>query len=80
VVADLAFSRAELVHCARSEMVVHLEDLLRRRLPLVILARVREEWVADAARLAAPELGWDAARIREEVDAVVDRWGQEGHR
>ncbi|MFH1983456.1 MAG: glycerol-3-phosphate dehydrogenase/oxidase [Pseudomonadota bacterium] len=75
LVPDLPFSRAEMVHAARTEMVVHLEDLVRRRIPLVILSHMDTGSLEDAAHLAAPELGWDAARVAVEIAAVQERWG-----
>ena len=39
IVPALPFIYADLLFCARNEMVVHLEDLLRRRMPLLILAQ-----------------------------------------
>ncbi|NOS75192.1 MAG: glycerol-3-phosphate dehydrogenase/oxidase [Methyloglobulus sp.] len=40
---ELPFIMADLVFCARHEMVVHLDDLLGRRLPLLILAKITAE-------------------------------------
>jgi glycerol-3-phosphate dehydrogenase len=69
IVPDLPFIRADLLLSARDEMAVHLADLLRRRLPLLILARLDEVMLQDLARLIAPAMGWDDARIRQEVEA-----------
>ena len=66
IVADIAFCRAEIVHAAREEMARSLEDV-----PLLLLARLDEEALRDAARLAGGELGWDEARQHEEVAALV---------
>jgi glycerol-3-phosphate dehydrogenase len=74
LVPDLPFSRAEVVHVARTEMIVHLEDLLRRRIPLAILTRMDMALLDAAARLAAPELGWDDERVAAELKAVKQRW------
>ncbi|MEZ6061429.1 MAG: glycerol-3-phosphate dehydrogenase/oxidase [Planctomycetaceae bacterium] len=70
IVRDLPFCRAEVVHAARSEMVRTLVDLLRRRIPLLILTRLTQETITDVCDLAAPELGWDAARCAQEVATV----------
>jgi len=43
IVAELPFIYADLVFCAREEMVVHKDDLLRRRMPLLILAKLTED-------------------------------------
>ena len=66
---DLPFIGADLLFCARDEMVLHLPDLLRRRLPLLILARLDEAALRRLAALVAPELGWDTGRIEQEVAA-----------
>jgi glycerol-3-phosphate dehydrogenase len=59
IVADLPFIYADLVFCARNEMVVSLYDLFRSRLPLLILARLSQEVLAAIISTLAPELGWD---------------------
>lgn len=69
IVPELPFISADLVLCARDEMVLHLSDLLRRRMPLLILARLGAAEVQRIAELVAPELGWDAARTALEVEA-----------
>ncbi|TAN52070.1 MAG: glycerol-3-phosphate dehydrogenase/oxidase [Methylococcaceae bacterium] len=41
--AELPLLYADLLYCAREEMVVYPADLLRRRLPLSILSRIAED-------------------------------------
>ena len=60
---------ADLLFCARNEMVVHLDDLLRRRLPLLILARLNEAEIQRLALLVSTALDWDQDRINREVSA-----------
>ena len=55
----LPFIVADLVFCAQHEMVVHLEDLLRRRLPLLILSKMAPAELQRLARIAAKALAWD---------------------
>lgn len=74
--ADVPFIKADLLHCAESEMVVCLEDLLRRRLPLVILRRMAKPELHSLARLVADELGWDSARIDQEVSDCSEKWSK----
>jgi glycerol-3-phosphate dehydrogenase len=69
IVSELPFIYADLLLCARDEMVVHLPDLLRRRMPLLILAKISETDLAHFAELLAPALGWDADRMAREVEA-----------
>ena len=71
IVPTLPFVYADLLFCAREEMVVHLDDLLRRRMPLLILAKLNESelWLI-AARVSAI-LGWDEASVKQEVAALA---------
>ncbi|EIC30633.1 glycerol-3-phosphate dehydrogenase [Methylomicrobium album BG8] len=70
IVADAPFIVADLLVCARTEMVVRLEDLLRRRLPLLILAKLAPKEVRRIAETIAPVLGWDQERIEAELKAI----------
>ncbi len=68
IVPDLAYVWAEAVYSARHEHVTALEDVLARRIRLNLLDR--SHGVGSARRVAAliaPVLGWDAARIDDEV-------------
>ncbi|MFZ5503115.1 MAG: FAD-dependent oxidoreductase [Pseudomonadota bacterium] len=69
IVPELPLIYADLLLCARDEMVVHLADLLRRRMPLSILAGLNAGQVRHLAELVAPELGWDATVLEREVQA-----------
>lgn len=69
IISTLPFIYADLLWSAGNEMVVHLSDLLRRRMPLMLLARLTEDDLKHCAAAAAPALGWDEARISEEVAA-----------
>ncbi len=69
IVSDLPLILADLLFCATDEMVVHLSDLLRRRMPLLILARLDEDELRRLAVLVAPVLGWNEERIAQEVVA-----------
>jgi len=69
IVSALPLIYADLLLCARDEMAMHLSDLLRRRMPLMILAQMETAQVRHLAELLAPALGWDAARVDQEVEA-----------
>ncbi len=62
---------ADMLFCAEHEMVVHLHDLLRRRMPLTIMTRLDELKLREIAVLVAPQLGWDDADIDREVDLCL---------
>ncbi len=66
---------AELRQAARAEGVVHLDDLLLRRLRLgLLLPHGGKERMEHIRRLAQPELGWDDARWQAEVVSYARLW------
>ena len=71
IISELPFIYADLILCARDEMAVHLSDLLRRRVPLLILAKLNAAELRHLAELVAPELGWDADMIAQEVEVCL---------
>lgn len=71
IVPALPFIYADLLFCAREEMVVHLEDLLRRRVPLLILAKLTESELEQIAQRVSAVLGWDDARVTQEMAIVL---------
>ena len=65
---------AEVVYCARKEMIVSLEDLLKRRLGLQYFDwQIAMEAAPIAARLLARELGWTMTRTRTEIETYIER-------
>lgn len=69
VMPELPFIHADLLWSACNEMAVHLDDLLRRRMPLLILARLTESDLRRLANAVAPTLGWDEAALNKEIAA-----------
>ncbi|HBZ29935.1 MAG TPA: glycerol-3-phosphate dehydrogenase/oxidase [Nitrosomonas nitrosa] len=61
------FIEADLLHCAAEEMVVHLDDLLRRRIPLLILAKLTEADLRQIITKISDILSWDEARCVQEI-------------
>lgn len=57
IVPALPFIYADLLYCARNEMVIHPDDLLRRRMPLHILAKLGEDTMRRIADTVATSLG-----------------------
>ncbi|HQS58098.1 MAG: FAD-dependent oxidoreductase [Gallionellales bacterium 35-53-114] len=58
---------ADLIFCARNEMVVHLDDLLRRRMPLIILNKFTMPELGRLAFEVSTELGWDDSMMKREL-------------
>ena len=69
--ATVPFIQADLCWCAQHEMIVHLDDLLRRRLPLLILAKLDASSLQAIAEQIAPLLNWSAAQIQLEVQRCL---------
>jgi glycerol-3-phosphate dehydrogenase len=66
---------AELRWAARAEAVVHLDDLLLRRVRLgLLLPHGGQDYLAQIRGIAQPELGWDDTRWEAEVAAYTHLW------
>lgn len=69
VAPEVPLSVAEIQYAIRQEMALTLVDILERRTRLSYFATETARDAAPAvAAIAARELGWDAIRIRREVD------------
>jgi glycerol-3-phosphate dehydrogenase len=74
-VPDSSTLWAELRWAARNEQVVHLDDLLLRRVRLGLLLPNGGEAHLPALRaLCQPELGWDDTRWESEARAYLTLW------
>ncbi len=71
---DCPFIIADLLYCAENEMVVHLEDLLRRRLPLLITRKIKMTELQEMAVQVGPILDWNPGRIEKEIKSCADKW------
>jgi glycerol-3-phosphate dehydrogenase len=66
---------AEIVHAASRERIVHLSDLLLRRVRVGLLTDQGGRTHLDRIRhLCAPQLNWDAARWRKEIRNYLETW------
>ncbi len=61
---------AEIAWTVRTEMVSHLTDVVLRRTELGSAGHPGDAALAAAARIAAAELDWDAARMSTEIASV----------
>jgi glycerol-3-phosphate dehydrogenase len=73
ITPTLPFIAADLVFCAANEMVVHLDDLLRRRIPLLILAKMTKTELRHLAEIAAKTLGWDEVTLNNELEICIKK-------
>jgi glycerol-3-phosphate dehydrogenase len=74
ITPTVPFITADLVFCAGNEMVVHLEDLLRRRVPLLILAKMTLAELRHIAEIVAATLSWDEATLNSEVEMCIEKY------
>jgi glycerol-3-phosphate dehydrogenase len=74
IFSDLPFIVADLVFSAHYEMAVHLEDLLRRRMPLLVLARMTQAEILHLAKIVARELNWSEETVKEEAAICCQKW------
>lgn len=65
---------AEVAFAVRSEMALHLTDVVLRRTELGTAGRPGEDVLSDAADVAAAELGWNEEHRAEEMRAVQRRY------
>ncbi len=73
---DEAILAAEVVWCARNELVRRLQDL-RRRCRVALGGCAGLDCARIAAQLAGRELGWDEGRIRAELGDLLDQGWRE---
>lgn len=74
-IADTWFLWAELRHAARVERVVHLEDLLLRRVRAgLVLPEGGAEHLPRVRTICQQELGWDDARWAQEAQRYLATW------
>lgn len=71
---------AEVIHGIREEMAQHLGDVVFRRTELGTAGYPGQEALSTAAVLMAGELGWDAARTAQELEATRDDFRRAGCR
>lgn len=74
IIPSVPFIFADLEFCARTEMVVHLDDLLRRRMPLLILAQLTTRDLQQIATHIADIMDWNDATITAEVEHCRQQW------
>jgi glycerol-3-phosphate dehydrogenase len=78
LVPGLPYERAEAIHAARHEMATTLVDVLARRTRAHLLDRAATlDAAPSVAELIAPELGWDDAETKRQVEDYAELVSQE---
>ena len=70
VVEDAPFCRAEVVHALSDEMALSLADVLRRRVPVLLVSSMPEAALRDVTAMVASELQWSPRRRERELAAL----------
>jgi glycerol-3-phosphate dehydrogenase len=74
-ISNTPYLWAEVRHAAREESVIHLDDLLLRRVRLGLLASNGGMDLLPRIRaIVQLELGWDDARWDKEVSSYLELW------
>lgn len=74
-IASTNYLWAELRHAARSEAVVHLEDLMLRRIRLgLLLPKGGVDFLPRIRTVMQQELGWDDQKWDTEVQMYLETW------
>ena len=71
-------AREDILRAVREEMALTLGDIVFRRTALGAAPGPERVPVAEAARVAGEELGWDRSRQETEIDAVMRQAGVPG--
>jgi glycerol-3-phosphate dehydrogenase len=71
IVPGAPFCVAELLHAVRHEMAGTLEDVLRRRVPLLLVAPPSPSELREIVDVVGTELGWSPERRVREIDALA---------
>ncbi|OZD55438.1 FAD-dependent oxidoreductase [Rhodococcus sp. 06-1477-1B] len=66
------YFREELAWIAKNEQVVHLIDVLLRRTHLAFVGGMSERTLQEVAEAIAEPLGWDSARVDDEVARTTE--------
>jgi glycerol-3-phosphate dehydrogenase len=74
VVDDAPFCRAEIAHAVSGEMALTLEDVLRRRVPVLLASRMPETALREVTAFVAHELHWSARRREQELEVLTARF------
>lgn len=69
------FSRNEIAYMAQNEKIIHLDDLVLRRVMLAVLGRLNRERLEELADVLGTSLGWDDSRKKAEVARTVEILG-----
>lgn len=72
--AQAPFCRAELAYAVQAEGAYTLLDVLRRRVPLMILVRPDANLLTDCVTVVGEAAGWNATRRAQERAAVQAAW------
>jgi len=76
IVPEWPFCLGEITLAVQNEMARTLEDLFRRRIPLLLLTTVHRETVSAAAEEMGTILSWDSKKRGKAVEDFLEQYGK----
>ena len=70
IVPELNFCQAEIIYCLKHEMCHNIIDLLRRRIPLLILTPFDDQLIEKIFKLISQYKFWSTEKIKEQTDLL----------
>jgi glycerol-3-phosphate dehydrogenase len=67
-----SFSQREILYLAKTEMIVHLEDLVRRRSNLLKLGLLTPKLVEELASILKDALGWNEEECQDQIAQIME--------
>jgi glycerol-3-phosphate dehydrogenase len=74
IVPDLPFCEAEIPHCIKSEMAFTLEDVFRRRIPILILSKQTGKILDRFSRIITKHMNWSEQRLNQEITQIKEKY------
>ncbi len=71
---DAPVTYAEVIHAARAEMALHLDDVVLRRIESGYPTRLKRDVLDRMADLMAKELGWSSTHRQREIESIFSAY------
>lgn len=65
------YTVGEIEHITRTECILHLSDLVRRRSVITFLGQATADALEELSSIMAPILGWDESQRKDEIEMAL---------
>ena len=76
IIPDLPFCKAEIIQSVKHEMAQSLEDILRRRVPVILFSQVNRDVLEETTSMIGPILGWTPEKKTQQVEDTFNNWNR----